>query len=100
MSARQTDQGPALLIGTAQTRIPGIATLLNGTEGTTLEMDEGHQFCKGHPGIHIVPAALAAASAHPTSGPDLLAAIASGYDVGARVGIASQLRPSMHPHGT
>jgi 2-methylcitrate dehydratase PrpD len=42
----------------------------------------------------------AAAARADVSGADLLAAIAIGYDVGARVGIATQLRPSMHPHGT
>ena len=27
-----------------------------GTAGTVLEMDEGHQFAKGHPGMHVFPA--------------------------------------------
>jgi len=101
LAARQHGSGPALLIGTSQTRPVGTAALLNGTAGTTLEMDEGNQFCKGHPGMHTAPAAMAAAAARSdVSGADLLAAIAIGYDVGARVGIATQLRPSMHPHGT
>lgn len=99
LASSQTGSGPALLIGTTETRAPGAAALLNGTAGTTLEMDEGNQFCKGHPGIHTVPAALSTAQAQ-TSGADLLAAVAIGYEVGARVGIATQLRPSMHPHGT
>lgn len=100
LTSRQTGSGPALLIGTDQTRPAGIAALLNGTAGTTLEMDEGNQFCKGHPGMHTVPAALAVSAGHIVTGADFLAAIATGYDVGARVGIATQLRPSMHPHGT
>jgi len=100
LQGRQIGSGPALLIGTDQTRPAGMAALLNGTAGTTLEMDEGNQFCKGHPGMHTVPAALAVAAGSDVSGTDFLAAIAIGYDVGARVGIATQLRPSMHPHGT
>ena len=100
LAARQTGDGPALLIGTSKTRTAGIAALLNGTAGTTLEMDEGNQFCKGHPGMHTVPAAIASATGRTISGRELLAAIAIGYDVGARVGIATQLRPSMQPHGT
>ena len=52
--------GPALLIGTRRHVARANAALLNGTAGTTLEMDEGNQFAKGHPGIHTVPAALAA----------------------------------------
>lgn len=89
LATRQSGSGPALLIGTSQTRPPGMAALLNGTAGTTLEMDEGNQFCKGHPGMHTAPAALAAAAQTDVSGADLLAAIAFGYDVGARVGIAT-----------
>lgn len=100
LSNRKTDGGPSLLVGTRQTRSAGTAALLNGTAGTTLEMDEGNQFCKGHPGMHTVPAALASAAVTPVTGRDFLAAIAIGYDIGARVGIATQLRPSMHPHGT
>lgn len=99
LAGRQTGSGPALLIGTDETRPAGTAALLNGTAGTTLEMDEGNQFCKGHPGMHTVPAALAVAGGQ-VGGADLLAAIAIGYEVGARVGIATQLRPTMHPHGT
>ena len=100
LTRRQTGDGPALVIGTSLTRSAGMAALLNGTAGTTLEMDEGNQFCKGHPGMHTVPAALASAAGRQITGRELLAAIAIGYDVGARVGISTQLRPSMHPHGT
>ena len=93
--------GTALLIGTTRTTTPAAAALLNGTAGTVLEMDEGNQFAKGHPGMHVVPAALAiAASMGDVGGRDLLAAIALGYEAAARVGIATALNPAMHPHGT
>jgi 2-methylcitrate dehydratase PrpD len=92
--------GPALLIGTGIGAHPAQAALVNGTAGTWLEMDEGNQFCKGHPGMHSFPAAFAFAQSIGTSGADFLAAVAIGYEVGARVGIATALRPSMHPHGT
>lgn len=93
--------GPALLIGTRRATTPAAAALLNGTAGTVLEMDEGNQFAKGHPGMHVVPAALAvAASIGGVTGRDLLAAIALGYEAAARVGIATALNPAMHPHGT
>lgn len=92
--------GPAQLIGPGTPAQPGQAALINGTAGTWLEMDEGNQFCKGHPGMHTLPAALAFAEAQGASGADFVAAIAVGYEVAARVGIATKLRPSMHPHGT
>lgn len=92
--------GAALVIGPGERADPGTAAMLNGTAGTALEMDEGHQFCKGHPAIHVIPAVLAAAAGKRLPGRDILAAIAVGYEAAARVGIATALRPSMHPHGT
>ena len=44
------------------------ASLINGTAGTVLEMDEGHQFARGHPGMHVFPALLAEASNSSASG--------------------------------
>lgn len=92
--------GAAQVIGRPFAVAPQVAALINGTAGTTLEMDEGNQFARGHPGMHVIPAVLALAAGRPCPGPALLTAIAVGYDVAARVGIASDLRPAMHPHGT
>ncbi|MEM9249044.1 MAG: MmgE/PrpD family protein [Pseudomonadota bacterium] len=99
LTVAQLAPGSAIVIGAGQRRAPGVAALLNGTAGTTLEMDEGNQFSKGHPGMHTIPAVLAVADPM-ISGRDLLAAIALGYETGARIGTASALRPTMHPHGT
>ena len=92
--------GPASVIGVGRTAAPAEAALLNGIAGTWLELDEGNRFSRGHPAIHVLPAALAHAEAHSAPGPDLIAAFVLGYEVAARIGIAAQLRPSMHPHGT
>lgn len=82
-------------------RAPGpVAAFLNGSSGTMLELDEGNQFARGHPGIHVIPAALVAACRSGADGTRLLAAIAVGYELGARIGIAGKLRVTMHPHGT
>jgi 2-methylcitrate dehydratase PrpD len=62
-----------------------------------LELDEGNQYCRGHPAIHVVPALLAAPRG---DGAALLTALAIGYEFGSRVGIASKLNVAMHPHGT
>ena len=76
------------------------AAMLNGMSGTVLEMDEGSQFARGHPGMHVFPALLAAAQDARSSGSDFLRAFVIGYDVAARAGIGTKLRMSMHPHGT
>lgn len=80
------------------------AAFIHGLAGTVLEMDEGHQFAKGHPGIHVFPALLAAAQSdllqRPVSGGEFITAFITGYDIAARIGNAAQIRASMHPHGT
>ncbi len=90
----------ATLIGTGLRTEPMKAALVNGTAGTFLELDEGHQFARGHPGIHVVPAALAQAEQEGLSGRGLLTALVVGYEIGARIGMACKIRMSMHPHGT
>ena len=94
--------GPRLstVIGAGMRTEPSKAGLINGTAGTFLELDEGNQFARGHPGIHVVPAALALAEARKLSGQQLLTALILGYEVGTRIGIACKIRMSMHPHGS
>ncbi len=52
------------------------------------ETDDSHLGGRFHPGCAVVPAALAVAEANGRSGPQLLRAIAAGYDLGARATIA------------
>ncbi len=90
----------ASLVGPGTRTEPLKAALINGTAGTFLELDEGNQFGRGHPAIHVVPAALAVAEEGRRSGQDLLTALVLGYEIGTRIGIACKIRMSMHPHGT
>lgn len=92
--------GNAWVIGARRRANAFEAALLNGTAGTWLELDEGNLFAKGHPGIQVVPAALAAAQESGSSGADLLAAVAMGYELSARISRAAEVRLSIHPHGT
>lgn len=89
--------GEAPVIGHAGGARPGTAAFLNGTSGTMLELDEGNQYARGHPAIHVVPALLATPRG---DGAAMLTALALGYEIGSRVGIASKLNVAMHPHGT
>ncbi len=79
---------------------PLLAAFVGGTAGTMLEIDEGNQYARGHPGIHVAPAILAVARRRAVSGQDAILALALGYEIGARIGIASKLKVAMHPHGT
>jgi 2-methylcitrate dehydratase PrpD len=102
LAGRRVSRAPgrARVIGRGVNASAEAAAFLNGTAGTMLELDEGNQFARGHPGIHVVPAVLAAASERGVSGAEAITAIAVGYEIGARIGIASKLRVTMHPHGT
>jgi 2-methylcitrate dehydratase PrpD len=92
--------GPATALGAGFPRVePWWAIVANGLAGTMLELDEGHRFARGHPGIHVLPAALAEAERLGRSGAALLTAVVVGYDVAARLGGAGPVRPGMHMHG-
>jgi len=99
--------GPCTIIGHDLQSSKLNATLVNGTAATWLDFDSGHRPPPGkpllpaaHPPVHLVPAALAAAEAMGASGAEFLTALVVGYDIGARIGMASRLRAEIHPHGT
>jgi 2-methylcitrate dehydratase PrpD len=77
-----------------------LATLVNGTAGVALEVDEGSRLGGGHPAIHVIPAALAVAEELGTDGGRLLESIIAGYEVCSRLGSATTPRPNVHSHGT
>ena len=92
--------GRAWIVGARRRAAAPDAALLNGTAGTWLELNEGNLIAKGHPGIQVLPAALALAQESAASGAVLLAAIAVGYEVSSRVSRAAQMKIAVHPHGT
>jgi 2-methylcitrate dehydratase PrpD len=93
-------RGKAWVLGTRQRAGCLDAALLNGTAGTWLELNEGNLFAKGHPGIQVVPAAVALAQESGASGEALLVAVAVGYEVSSRISRAAQMKIAVHPHGT
>lgn len=97
--AVRTAPGPATLLGHGGKVSAPWATLVHGTAGTTLEMDEGHAFARGHAAVHAVGPALALAQANNATGKEAVVAFVAGYEVAARSGIASRLRSPVHPFG-
>jgi 2-methylcitrate dehydratase PrpD len=74
--------------------------LVSSSAGVSLELDEGCAAARGHPGIHVVPVALHAASRRDASGETFLRAVVAGYEIAARLGAATRFRSRIHPHGT
>lgn len=91
--------GNARLLGHGGRTTAEWAAFVHGTAGTTLEMDEGHAYARGHAAIHALPVALALAQEHGATGADALTGFVVGYEVAARAGVSTRLRPAVHPFG-
>jgi 2-methylcitrate dehydratase PrpD len=103
LAARQLAEsggGHAMIVGTGQRCGPIEASALNAAAGCWLEIDEGNLEANGHPGIQVLPAALAVAQQRGASGRAFLEACAIGYEVAGRIGSACDQRMIVHPHGT
>jgi 2-methylcitrate dehydratase PrpD len=99
-AAAERAAGPATVLGEGFPRVePWWAITANGLAGTMLELDEGNRFARGHPGIHVLPAALTEAERLGRPGSALISALVVGYDVAARLGGGAPIRPGMHMHG-
>jgi 2-methylcitrate dehydratase PrpD len=93
--ALETETGMATVLGSAATRSPGAAAFVNAVAAhTSLQEDCGPGgFREGsHPGVYIVPAAVAAAESVGAPGDRLLRGVIAGYEAASRVGAAV-------PHG-
>ena len=81
------------------------AALANGVLAHSDETDDSHGPSRSHPGVSVVPAALAAGEQFGISGTHFLRAVTLGYDVGTRVtmslgGPAYQAATHRSTHGT
>jgi 2-methylcitrate dehydratase PrpD len=81
------------------------AALANGVLAHADETDDSHGPSRSHPGVSVIPAALAAGEQFGISGTHFLRAVTLGYDVGPRVtmamgGPAYQTATHRSTHGT
>ena len=82
----------------------GHAALANGTMGHGYEIDDVLICALHHPGVVVVPAALATAEREKSSGKEFIAAVVAGYEVmnrvGKAVGTESHVMRGFLPTGT
>ncbi|MDB5841781.1 MAG: hypothetical protein JWQ23_3733 [Herminiimonas sp.] len=94
----------ASLFGSGLKTSVSLAALVNGTAGHAFEMDDIHKESIIHPGSLATPVVLAYAQARKAySGPDLITALATGYELGVRIGNAATMAlffRGLHPQGT
>jgi 2-methylcitrate dehydratase PrpD len=86
--------GRATLWGSGETASAEIAALANATMAFHLELDDVHRTSHTHPGISVIPAALAVCEEKKLTAKEFLTAVVVGYDVISRVGMA--VSPSIY----
>jgi 2-methylcitrate dehydratase PrpD len=94
----------ASLFGSGRKASIAGAVLVNATAGHAFELDDIHKESIVHPGSIALPVALAFAERDGNwSGRDVITAMATGYEVGTRVGNAATMSlffRGFHPQGT
>jgi len=73
------------------------AALINAISGHSLDLDDGHRQALGHPGVCVVPAALALGESLGSSGSQILTAIVAGYETFIRIG--KSMNPAIFGRG-
>jgi 2-methylcitrate dehydratase PrpD len=95
--------GVATVIGTPQTTSAVWAAMANGTAAHAVELDDVTTESSLHPGVAVIPVALALAEELNAAPSSLLQAIVAGYEVTMRVGNAlnpaSAYARGFHPTG-
>ncbi len=74
------------------------AALMNGTMGHGFELDDSHSKCFLHPGVVVIPSALAMGEKEHVNGKKLLTAVVLGYEVMCRIGLVVGISPAMRGH--
>ncbi|MBW1956505.1 MAG: MmgE/PrpD family protein, partial [Deltaproteobacteria bacterium] len=64
------------------------AAFVNASCAHALDMDDGHRFAASHPGVVVIPAALAAAELAAAGTKALITGIVVGYEIMIRIGRA------------
>jgi 2-methylcitrate dehydratase PrpD len=69
------------------------AVLMNAVQAHAIDMDDGHRYANGHPGVVTIPAALALCEKENLTGRELIEAIVIGYEFFIRLG--STINPDL-----
>jgi len=92
-----SENGAATVWASNQQLNTASAAMMNAVQGHAIDMDDGHRFANGHPGVVTIPAAVALAETQNLSGRELIEAIVIGYDMFIRLGTA--INPDLLFHG-
>ena len=76
----------ATVLGSGDKMEPTLAAMVNGTMSHALEMDDDHRTMCGHPGVAVIPAALAMSEKMGLNGKQFIEAVIVGYEMIIRTG--------------
>ena len=100
--AAQTN-GACAVLGTPDRASPADAAMVMGSAAHALDLDDYDVRSGGHPGVAIIPAAMAIGMASGASGAEVLAGIGAGYEAMFLLGLGFQkeaYQAGQHPTGT
>ena len=104
MAEEEGSAQKATVFGTPLRTSASLSALVNGTSAHAFQLDEIHLESTLHPGSLALPAAFALAEGTAkSSGRQLITALAAGYEVGIRVGLAvkgGMFKSGFHNQGT
>ena len=102
--AVSSNSGAAPIVGTSRTSGPLHAAMANAVAAHSIEYDDVHNSASSHPGVAVIPAAIAAAQIADADAEQFLLGVVAGYEVMCRVGRAANptahYRRHFHPTGT
>ncbi len=97
------DGSKTVVIGHGGGAAPLDAALVNSTSAHAVELDDFHRKGSVHPGVSVIPAALAMAQQYKSTGEEIISAVVVGYEVVIRIGMATciaQFERGFHPTST
>jgi 2-methylcitrate dehydratase PrpD len=84
-----TDGNEEATIWSSHRKVPiQTAALVNAVQAHAIDMDDGHRFANGHPGVVTIPAAVAIAEKEHLTGRELIEAVVTGYQIFISLGSA------------
>lgn len=95
------DKGNYSVIGAKETFSLTDAAFVMGTASVAVELDEGNQWSKGHPSVHILPIFIIHAMSEDTyNGKQFIVDFINSYEACTYFGKITTLKSDLHAHGT
>ncbi len=86
VARRLNGRADSSVLGAGDKMEPTLAAMVNGTMSHAVELDDDHRTMCGHPGVAVIPAALAVSEKLGLNGKQFIEAVIVGYEMIIRTG--------------